>query len=215
MLKLIYKYEAQIAVCKNSTFNKNAIVNKKIVEKETSEQCFDAVEATRNMLYQKGFDVAAWGKMYHKDTLQGISFPEGLIHEDIPTTYKAMLKCKRVAFTTRKLYCYQIREASIENQKFTIKKMDCIKTAQMMLDDIKANHPELLKAARSRYVAANFHILAQINDNIPEKRLIINNIKRMRGLVLRDKLASIRVRGACLLSFVSFDLTIFILNLKK
>lgn len=110
---------------------------------------------------------------------------------------------------------YQIREASIENQKFTIKKMDCIKTAQMMLDDIKANHPELLKAARSRYVAANFHILAQINDNIPEKRLIINNIKRMRGLVLRDKLASIRVRGACLLSFVSFDLTIFILNLKK
>ena len=153
--------------------------------------------------------------MYHKDTLQGISFPEGLIHEDIPTTYKAMLKCKRVAFTTRKLYCYQIREASIENQKFTIKKMDCIKTAQMMLDDIKANHPELLKAARSRYVAANFHILAQINDNIPEKRLIINNIKRMRGLVLRDKLASIRVRGACLLSFVSFDLTIFILNLKK
>lgn len=93
--------------------------------------------------------------------------------------------------------------------------MDCIKTAQMMLDDIKANHPELLKAARSRYVAANFHILAQINDNIPEKRLIINNIKRMRGLVLRDKLASIRVRGACLLSFVSFDLTIFILNLKK
>ena len=40
MLKLIYKYEAQIAVCKNSTFNKNAIVNKKIVEKETSEQCF-------------------------------------------------------------------------------------------------------------------------------------------------------------------------------
>ena len=92
MLKLIYKYEAQIAVCKNSTFNKNAIVNKKIVEKETSEQCFDAVEATRNMLYQKGFDVAAWGKMYHKDTLQGISFPEGLIHEDIPTTYKVMDK---------------------------------------------------------------------------------------------------------------------------
>lgn len=32
------------------TENIEGIVNKKIVEKETSEQCFDAVEATRNML---------------------------------------------------------------------------------------------------------------------------------------------------------------------
>ena len=215
MMQLILKNGAQIAVCKNSTFVREkspiTVTNREAIR----EQCLASTDAISNMLYQKEFDVAAWGKMDHKDTLQGISFPEGLIHEDIPTTYKAMLRCEKVAFTTKKLYAYQIREASIENQKFTIKKMDCIKTAQMMLDDIKANHPELLKAARSRYVAANFHILAQINDNIPEKRLIINNIKRMRGLVLRDKLASIRVRGACLLSFVSFDLTIFILNLKK
>lgn len=215
MMQLILKNGAQIAVCKNSTFVREkspiTVTNREAIR----EQCLASTDAISNMLYQKKFDVAAWGKMYHKDTLQGIYFPEGLIHEDIPTTYKVMLRCEKVAFTTKKLYAYQIREASIENQKFTIKKMDCIKTAQMMLDDIKANHPELLKAARSRYVAANFHILAQINDNIPEKRLIINNIKRMRGLVLRDKLASIRVRGACLLSFVSFDLTIFILNLKK
>ena len=215
MLKLIYKYEAQIAVCMNSTYNKNAIVNKKIVEKETSEQCFDAVEATRNMLYQKGFDVAAWGKMYHKDTLQGISFPDGLIHEDIPTTYKALIRCQKVAFTTRELYCYQIREASIENQKFTIKKMDCIKTAQMMLEDISNNHPELLKAAQSRYVAANFHILAQIKNDIPEKKMIINNIKQVRNEVIRDKSASIRVRGACMLSCFGFNITIAILNLIK
>ena len=153
--------------------------------------------------------------MYHKDTLIGISFPDGLIHEDIPTTYKALLRCPKVAFTTRKLYRYQIRKESIENQKFTIKKMDCIKTAQMMLDDITINYPELLQAAKSRYVAANFHILAQIKENIPEKKLIVSNIKQVRNDVIRDKSASIRVRGACLLSYLGFGTTTAVLNLIK
>ena len=124
MLRIINKYNAQVAICKNSTFEKGGAFNSGHVE--ISERCFDAADAIKNMLYQKDFDVAAWGKMYHKDTLIGISFPDGLIHEDIPTTYKALLRCPKVAFTTRKLYRYQIRKESIENQKFTIKKMDCM-----------------------------------------------------------------------------------------
>lgn len=213
MLRIINKYNAQVAICKNSTFEKGGALNSGHVE--ISERCFDAADAIKNMLYQKDFDVAAWGKMYHKDTLIGISFPDGLIHEDIPTTYKALLRCQKVAFTTRELYRYQIRKESIENQKFTIKKMDCIKTAQMMLDDIMLNYPELLQAARSRYVAANFHILAQIKGDIPEKELIIRNIKRVRKDVIRDKAASIRVRGACLLSYLGFGTTTAVLNLMK
>lgn len=91
MLRIINKYNAQVAICKNSTFEKGGAFNSGHVE--ISERCFDAAEAIKNMLYQKDFDVAAWGKMYHKDTLIGISFPDGLIHEDIPTTYKALLRC--------------------------------------------------------------------------------------------------------------------------
>ncbi len=75
----------------------------------------------KSMLYQKEFDVAAWGKLYRLDTLKGVTFPEGLIHEDIPTTYKALLKCNKVAYTSEELYRYQIRENSIENEKFTRK----------------------------------------------------------------------------------------------
>lgn len=213
MLKIIDKYNAQVAVCKNSTFEKGgSLVNS---HAGINERCFDAAEAIKNMLYQKDFDVAAWGKMYHKDAMIGISFPDGLIHEDIPTTYKALLRCQKVAFTTRELYRYQIRKESIENQKFTIKKMDCIKTAQMMLDDIMINYPELLQSAKSRYVAANFHILAQIKEKIPEKKLIERNIKQVRNDVIRDKYASIRVRGACLLSYLGFGTTTAVLNLMK
>ena len=59
-----FKYNAQVAICKNSTFEKGGTLNNGHVG--ISERSFDAVEAIKNMLYQKDFDVAAWGKMYIK-----------------------------------------------------------------------------------------------------------------------------------------------------
>ena len=80
MLKIIDKYNAQVAVCKNSTFEKGGpLVNS---HAGINDRCFDAEEAIKNMLYQKDFDVAAWGKMYHKDTMIAVSYT----HLTLPTT---------------------------------------------------------------------------------------------------------------------------------
>lgn len=212
LLKLLHKYQAEVAVCQNSVFTKTRGVVHLHSQDCIKEKCYDFSDAIKSMLYQKEFDVAAWGKLYRLDTLKDVTFPEGLIHEDIPTTYKALLKCNKVAYTSEELYRYQIRENSIENEKFTPKKMDCIVTSQMMLDDIEKNYPEFVAAARSRYFAAQFHILAQINEDIPEKKIIINNIKKIRGKLIKDSSASIRVRGACLLSYFGFNFTVKILN---
>ena len=212
MLTLAHKYQAEVVVCQNSVFNKKKGIVHLHNQEQIEEKCFSAAEAIKVMLYQKEFDVAAWGKLYRFDTLDGVAFPEGLIHEDIPTTYKAFLKCSNVAYTSEELYRYQIRENSIENEKFTLKKMDCITTSQMMLDDIAANHPEYLSAARSRYCAAQFHILAQIDEEIPEKRTIINNIKKVRAAITRDSEAGFRVRVACFLSYLGCGFTVHLLN---
>ena len=42
--------------------------------------------------------------------------------------------------------------------------------------------------------------------------IIINNIKKIRGKLIKDSSASIRVRGACLLSYFGFNFTVKILN---
>ena len=213
MLELTHKYKAEVAICQNSIFSK---MNGSRVhihsQKKIKEKCFTASEAIKAMLYQKEFDVAAWGKLYKSETLKGVTFPNGLIHEDISTTYKTFLKCNKVAYTSKELYRYQIRQNSIENEKFTLKKMDCITTSQMMLDDIMSNHLEYLPAARSRYFAAQFHILAQISEEIPEKKLIIDNIKKVRMYIITDSEASFRVRIACLLSYIGFDFTVNVLK---
>lgn len=212
MLGLAKKHGAQIAVCQNSVFNKTMGVVHRHDQTNIVEKCFDAGDAIKTMLYQKDFDVAAWGKIYRADTLAGVQYPKGLIHEDIPTTYKPMLKANKVVYTSKELYRYQVRENSIENEKFTPRKMDCITTSGMMLEDLERNNPEYADAARSRYVAAHIHILAQIHKNIPEKKQIQKNIKAVRGKVIRDKNASIRVRGACAMTYIGFSFTVAVLN---
>lgn len=212
MLKLAKKYQAEIAVCQNSVFTRKTGVVHRQDQSKVVEKCFNASDAIRTMLYQRDFDVAAWGKLYRKETFIGVRYPKGLIHEDIPTTYKAMNRCKRVAYTSLELYRYQVRENSIENEKFTPRKMDCIKTSQIMLNDIEKRYPEYLGAARSRYIAAHLHILAQIEDDIPEKKFIQNNIKRERRYVIHDKEAGSRVKIACIMTYISFELVVFVLN---
>lgn len=215
MLTLIKRNQADLAICQFSVFSKKNPLIHPHNEENIVEKTYSSVEAIQTMLYQKEYDVSPCGKLYRKELLDEIWFPKGLIHEDIPTTYKTMVKCKRIAYTSRRLYCYQVRENSIEHEKFTPKKLDCITTSQMMLDDIEENYPECLAAARSRYFAAHMHILAQITENIPEKKWIKKNIKCVRGKVLLDSNASIRVRGACFLTYISFELTVKILNLMN
>lgn len=215
MLNLAKKYQAEMVVCRNSVFSKKDGLVQQCDQENIVEKTFSSSEAIKTMLYQKEFDVSSWGKLYRRDILEGVWYPKGLIHEDISTTYKAMVKCQTIAYTSKSLYRYQVRENSIENAKFTLKKMDCITTSQMMLDDISENYPECLAAARSRYFAAYLHILAQIRDDIPEKELIKKNIKSIRGKVITDSNASIRVRGACFLTYISMGLTVKILNLMN
>lgn len=213
LMKLMYSHHAEVAVCKNSVFTYDNCKISQNREKKVETKLLSGIDACSNMLYQKDFDVSAWGKIYSISLFNNVKYPKGLIHEDIPTTYKVIAKAENVVYTSEELYCYQIRENSIENEKFSLKKMDCITTAQMMLDDIYQRIPELSKAGRSRYFAANMHILAQIDSNIPQKRLIKNNIKKVRKRIIFDRNATNRVRIACLLTCINFEITIKLLNI--
>ena len=174
------------------------------------------VEICKKILYQKGFDVSAWGKIFNIKLFEGVRFPTGYNFEDIPTTYKAIWKADNICFTNERLYNYQIRMNSIENEPFNFKKLDGIYTGKLMLDDINKHYPELYNAARSRFVAINFHILYQINVEIKEIDEIKKNIKAHRLMILLDKNVKIKIKVACLLSYFNINYTIKLLRkLKK
>ena len=51
-------------------------------------------DALTGMFYQQIFDTSAWAKMYHRSLFSdGIRYPKGWLYEDLPTTYRLMMKC--------------------------------------------------------------------------------------------------------------------------
>ena len=211
LVSLTKKHDCDISICDHLRYRKSNGIHFKH-DSEIKEIEFSSKDAIKEMFYQKQFDVSAWGKLYKKNTFEGLFFPMGYNFEDIPTIYKAFLKTDKIVYSSRKLYFYQVRDNSIENSEFNIKKMDCIKTAEMMFKDIQSNYPELIKAARSRYVAANIHILAQIKKPIKEKSYICSNLRIERHKVLFDREATLRTRGACLISYFGFGTLTKLLN---
>lgn len=72
-------------------------------------------DALTGMFYQQIFDTSAWAKMYHRSLFSdGIRYPKGWLYEDLPTTYRLMMKCDYIAFGNYRSYFYRIRNTSIE-----------------------------------------------------------------------------------------------------
>lgn len=56
---------------------------------------------------------AAWNKLYKKKIFDTISYPDGLLYEDVGTTYKAILLADSVCFLDKVLYFRCYHEGSI------------------------------------------------------------------------------------------------------
>lgn len=80
-------------------------------------------KAIEVMLYQKGYDVSACGKLYLKELFTSIQYPKGVYFEDLATTYKLVMQSSNIAFINTKDYYYYIRIGSITKSANLNKKM--------------------------------------------------------------------------------------------
>ena len=82
----------------------------------------------------------------------GILFPLNQKFEDISTTYRVFLAANKVVFISDKFYLYRQREGSILHQLTVETFRDKMLALDGRLQDIRANHPELLPSClRSAY----------------------------------------------------------------
>lgn len=88
---------------------------------------FDTNNALISLFYQKDFDNAAWAKMYHCSLFKSdIRYPTGWLYEDLPTTYKLMMLCNKIAFSSYENYYYLLRKDSIEEHLLSYKSMNAV-----------------------------------------------------------------------------------------
>lgn len=100
----------------------------------------------------------AWNKLYKKDLFEkhNILYPVGKHHEDTYTTYKLLYYAKSVCIVPKELYYYRVRQGSIMNSVFSLKRLEDIEAREEAIE-FYSNQAEnaLLKLAVNDYFGSS------------------------------------------------------------
>lgn len=131
----------------------------------------------------------AWGKLYKNFKNTDLRFPDGLIDEDVPTTFKYTINCKNIVISERKMYFYYNNKESILRQKFTRNRFDLIEVWKIIVDFARINcNEEIYKYSLINLYRANMGVLCNLcTKEVDKDDLSYINIKRDEALEVVKK----------------------------
>lgn len=137
-----------------------SVVDRRHKYLESNDICkkYNSKEAIRMALYQNGINNSAWGKLYKKKIWADLRFRPGIGYEDLDIFYKTFLRANSILYTKNIVYLYRRNMQSILNT-FSNLRLDVLNITREIVDFMDANIPELLPAAKSRRISANFNII--------------------------------------------------------
>ena len=113
---------------------------------------------------------AAWGKLYRRERIGELRFPEGMIHgEDLIFNLQYLTRCKKGVILNAPYYHYRIREDSITGSAFRESRFDEIAAKDAALKLIEAHRPELLETAKVYCFRARMNVLRALYAGGEEK----------------------------------------------
>ncbi|WP_304201653.1 glycosyltransferase family 2 protein [Phocaeicola plebeius] len=215
LYELIEHYNADISVCsykKFDTYTENNIVKVSEINSKPTIQIYSGKEAVIKSLYQKDIDNSAWGKLYSKKLFANLRFKQGIIYEDLEISHKIYSIAQKVVNSNKKLYYYRQHSSSILGTKFNNKKLVVLDITDDILNQMKIQQDkQLIKAAESRKLSANFNILGLIPKEhetyISTSSRCWNNIKQLRLRCFFDKNVRIKNKIGIIISIFGFYIT--------
>ncbi len=139
----------------------------------------------------------AWNKVYKKSLFDGISYPNGRLHEDEYVVHRLAGASKRIVFTEGKLYYYVVRGGSITN-RLNMQRIDDMRAA---LEDRVAffkeqNEESLSQETADRLINSLIMFDKQAQDNKDENRKqILANVKQTIKALLEKETFCCTVEG--------------------
>ena len=124
LVELAEKNNADISQCSLYYRYDNGTV---VQEKETEDAVYNGHDEIMNAYFSGMVGkicLAAWGKLFRRELLNGIRFDETLtIQEDAFFTFQCAMKSSKIACCNRALYYYYQNSASVMNRAFDGSKM--------------------------------------------------------------------------------------------
>lgn len=197
--------QADIAIC---NFYK-ILEGKKVPnykEKEIENTNFSQKEAMKLFLYQDKIDSSFWAKMYKKKLFDNITIKNYKVFEDMDTLYQLILKTEKVAYCSRVLYYYLVRQDSLIHKKFSKENAKVISILDEMEKKVLQIYPDLESAFYIRKMNAYFYILRNVKKNselyLEARQFILKNRKKV--LAIKD--VPRKTKWGIYLSYINFRL---------
>ncbi len=83
-------------------------------------------------------ELSPWNKLYKKELLEGVTFPENLKYEDTVFVLKAMARAKKIGIVDEKLNYYLVRSKS-ETTVMDKRVYDIFEVTNMMIEELKSH----------------------------------------------------------------------------
>ena len=185
--------------------------------KRTSEatiECFNKIDALKEMFYARLFSTSAWAKLYRKELFSEIRFPYGKFSEDLFTTYKLINLSDKIVYSSQICYYYLHRPESITTAKFTQKSYDVFEALNQIEKDIPIKEYGLIKPYAAQMFSALMTAMSMkpsISDIKKLKKLEF--IKKYRKKVVFNRMVRSRVRMCAFLTYFGMEFEVFIINL--
>lgn len=104
---------------------------------------FTAEEAMRENIHDHLFKQVIWNKIYRRNVIEGVWFPEGKLIDDEFWTYKVIGRAKKLIHLNDCLYAYRQQENSVMHASFSLNRLQAIEAKMSKLEYIDEKFPNL------------------------------------------------------------------------
>lgn len=134
-------------------------------------------------------DSSACDKLCHRSLFENHRYPEGVVCEDLPVTYRLALEAGQVAMLDKPVYHYYHRSGSITTAALSDKTFHYSQHTRKIYAEICKNHPKIAAQARFLRVRSLYHLLLALEQTEKGQRKQYAGQARAARKELRTHLA--------------------------
>lgn len=164
LLKSLIDHHADIAECKFIEFENQIPPNVNSSININTYIDYDT-EASIGAYLDEQLSVVVWNKLYRKEVLKDIFFPNGKYIDDIFWSYKVFANSAKTVCIGDVLYFYRRHESSIMGKKYSIKRLDALQAWEEMIIFIEKKFPNLAQQVRMTYCFLLMHNYLQLKQH--------------------------------------------------
>jgi putative glycosyltransferase len=189
---LMSQYDADMTICEYIRC-KDQYEAKEILTKIERNKV-EIIEYDRDSYVKKYMKIGSqtieyypWNKLYKRSLLVSGQYPINCTTEDVVGTYKAILKARKIIYSSKIGYLYFYNQASVSSSFLPEKGIDMLSAWDEVVS-LSEHLPQYLEWAKINRARIDFNFLFQISISKSYSKILVENQKLIDELISKLKL---------------------------